>query len=418
MITKAGALSPRRLILSMAILVVSLESVKGQYNDWDEKYSNVRIQYNVPTNTVLANDMTGKESKADDTKESRDRNKRDSREDQEARCLFKQFKKVHAKSYLARSEEHRRFSIFKDNLKKIKELNADERYSATFGITQFADRTSKEFRRGLGILPISKTGRVSPEEVETEEMEDVKRNGKVDEEFDENYDCPEPISAIESRIAPRVRPTPRNCSIDWRRNNPNYPSIDDQGTHCGSCWAFAVAGMLEVLLSSKYRKSTKLSKQQLVDCTWDNFKCKGGHIPPALRMLNVNGVCAERDYEYHGRNGSCRPRAAIAKIDSFTEFSGSSRISAALRISPVAVYLGVHENAFAFYRSGVMAPQYCPQTDVKHAGVIIGDCGDSWIFRNSWGDDWGSEGHLYIKKGYCGIGTYAFSINSGRLLKV
>ncbi|XP_030746899.1 cathepsin L-like proteinase [Sitophilus oryzae] len=68
------------------------------------------------------------------------------------------FKSTHGKNYQTEEEEQRRFQIFQDNFKKIKEHN--EKYERgettyTMGINKFADLTPEEFKAiyGRGVLP-------------------------------------------------------------------------------------------------------------------------------------------------------------------------------------------------------------------------------------------------------------------------
>ncbi|XP_074028169.1 protein CTLA-2-alpha-like [Leptinotarsa decemlineata] len=62
---------------------------------------------------------------------------------------WNKFKSKHEKSYESSSEEARRFEIFKENLKKIREHN--KRYDAGKesyyqGVNQFTDLTPEEFK--------------------------------------------------------------------------------------------------------------------------------------------------------------------------------------------------------------------------------------------------------------------------------
>ena len=58
--------------------------------------------------------------------------------------LWSEFKRDHKKEYTL-EEDAKRYQIFKDNLKKIDEMNKMGG-SAKFGITQFADLSTDEFK--------------------------------------------------------------------------------------------------------------------------------------------------------------------------------------------------------------------------------------------------------------------------------
>lgn len=61
----------------------------------------------------------------------------------DARNQFEQFMNKYKKSYPDGGEFDKRFRIFRANLKKIDALNKYEQGTATYGVTQFADLTSK-----------------------------------------------------------------------------------------------------------------------------------------------------------------------------------------------------------------------------------------------------------------------------------
>ena len=71
--------------------------------------------------------------------------------------------------------------------------------------------------------------------------------------------------------------------FDWRyaSNNPKNLSaelpITDQG-NCGSCWAFADAGIMEITnyLTNPQHGLVKFSEQQIVSCNPMRYGCNGG----------------------------------------------------------------------------------------------------------------------------------------------
>ena len=46
-------------------------------------------------------------------------------------------------------------------------------------------------------------------------------------------------------------------------------------------------------------------------------------------------------------------------------------------------------------------------TNVDHAVLLVGWTKDNWIIKNSWGDEWGINGYLYLARGSnkCGVNT-------------
>lgn len=81
--------------------------------------------------------------------------------------------------------------------------------------------------------------------------------------------------------------------------------MKDQGK-CGSSWAFSATGALEGRLYGATRMLTRLSEQQLLDCTLDygNKGCSGGTAIASFSYIqNFGGICRASDYPYLGYVG-------------------------------------------------------------------------------------------------------------------
>lgn len=164
----------------------------------------------------------------------------------DAEYLFRRFVRTHKKMYSTLKEFKHRFKVFQRNLKHIQFLNENERGTAKYGITKFADLTRKEFsQKYLGYRP--------------------------DLASENNIPLPEAeIPDIELPV-----------SFDWR-NKSAVSEVKDQGM-CGSCWAFSVTGNVEGQYAIKYGKLQEFSEQELVDCDKLDEGCNGGLMDNAYR---------------------------------------------------------------------------------------------------------------------------------------
>lgn len=68
-------------------------------------------------------------------------------------ALFNKFMFKFNRNYQTATENDMRLRIFKNNLFKIDQLNKREQGTAKYGITEFADMTSGEYRKRTGLLP-------------------------------------------------------------------------------------------------------------------------------------------------------------------------------------------------------------------------------------------------------------------------
>jgi hypothetical protein len=234
---------------------------------------------------------------------------------------------------------------------------------------------------------------------------------------------------------------------------------------CGSCWAFAAAGSLEVSASRKQahdayheylqqatarreKKSASaihreaiqfaqsvemaafemlnLSIQELIDCdTAADQGCVGGNPLLAFYFIHRYGLTSWSRYPYVGYEDKCHKKwvnKPLAKVKSWGLLSPNNEndMELVLRyIGPIAVGVNGAEQSFLAYERGIFEKPNCRQ-GANHALLITGYGQEQmqdgktvkyWIARNSWGKGWGEDGYIRVKRndglkgthGVCGI---------------
>jgi C1A family cysteine protease len=218
-------------------------------------------------------------------------------------------------------------------------------------------------------------------------------------------------------------------SLDWRnKDGRNWVSPMLNQGNCGSCVAFAAVGVLETQLniSSLFPNlNIRLSPSHLFSC--GGGACNYGWTPEsAARQLMKTGVADEACMPYTsgatGQDVSCNSGCAdisqrTYKISNYTTptsyMKNIDAIKRALQNGPLMTSLSVYAD-FMSYAGGVYkhtAGEYLG----GHAISIVGydDATQSFIIRNSWGEDWGEGGfgHVsYTDPSGVGSSTWGFDL--------
>jgi cathepsin L len=203
------------------------------------------------------------------------------------------------------------------------------------------------------------------------------------------------------------------ASVDWRTEGVVSP-IQDQG-QAGTCYSFGTSCAVESAMAIKTGVLTKLSEQQIVDCSTvknggPNFGVNGGQIAPTLEWIGkTGGLCTEQAYPYVSgttkTTGTCQKtctKVSGSDVQSVVNVKPKSDADMMTALSKTVVSIGIEadESTFQLYKSGVFTGK-CGTT-LDHAVALVGygtmNGLDYYILRNSWGL-WGQSGYMLISRG-------------------
>ncbi|KAJ8713830.1 hypothetical protein PYW08_007450 [Mythimna loreyi] len=308
----------------------------------------------------------------------------------QAEHLFYNFLTTYSPSYVNEySQMQKRFEIFKDNIKKIHELNVHEKGTAVYGVTRFADLTYEEF---------------------SSTYMGLKKNLTNENQV-----------PMKQADIPNIK-IPLN--FDWREYDA-VTEVKDQGS-CGSCWAFSVTGNIEGQWKMQSGQLVSLSEQELVDCDKLDDGCNGGLPDNAYRAIEqMGGLELESDYPYEGTDDKCVFNKTMAKvqISSAVNITTNETGMAQWLVHNGPISIGINANAMQFYMGGISHPwkMLCNPTNLDHGVLIVGYGVKDyplfhkklpyWIIKNSWGKSWGEQGYyrVYRGDGTCGVNQMASS---------
>jgi C1A family cysteine protease len=202
-----------------------------------------------------------------------------------------------------------------------------------------------------------------------------------------------------------VDAVPKSSHVDWTKVSPAVVNpVKNQG-HCGSCWAFAAASVMESAHAIKYGELKSLSEQEIVDCVDTCHGCDGGSSHRAFDYFKDHNVVTESEYPYTAKTGHCQTKGGFESSgihvtsDQWTTRHSRSALKASIEKQPTSVSVQADKSPFRYYKSGIITGDECGQ-DTDHAITAVGYGTDNGVeyykVRNSWGSSWGEEGYVRI----------------------
>ncbi len=211
-----------------------------------------------------------------------------------------------------------------------------------------------------------------------------------------------------------------NKKLNWLELGMTTPVKDQKS--CGSCWAFSAVSALEAFMKINGYNVDRLSEQELVDCSKENFGCNGGLMDLAFDYINENnGLHSNEDYPYTAEDGECYSSCCGNKSNNVTNINLHKKkvkgshiqsykytvptsiedIKNSLKNGPISIALDASSFIFRFYNSGVVDVEPDNTNYLNHAVLLIGYDTDEeglyWIIQNSWGTDWGDNGLIKVR---------------------
>ena len=184
--------------------------------------------------------------------------------------------------------------------------------------------------------------------------------------------------------------------------------IKNQG-RCGSCWAFAVTTSLETFMRNRQYNITRLSEQQLVNCSPYDYGCNGGMMHTAFDYIIENdGLYSNDDYPYVATTNNCTNLPNYSKVPGsnlkdykFVIPKSIIDMKVSLLENPIAIAVDADNIYFRFYEEGVIDVPSNFSSSLNHAVLLVGfdydEQGEYWIIQNSWGKKWGMDGFAKIR---------------------
>jgi len=210
--------------------------------------------------------------------------------------------------------------------------------------------------------------------------------------------------------------------------------------NCGSCWAIAASTVLEGHAEIFSGKPRTFSAQQIVMCT-ENPKhcggdggCKGATAELAMDWVLKHGCAEDFQVPYTGHDGTCPEtgRSPALEMAQLLSHGSSQSPTPGANAFGMTGWETLPKNQYeplarAIAERGPVAVSVAADTWFSYEQGIFNGCGKDavidhavtamgygeqdghlyWVIQNSWGHQWGEQGHIRLQRHaaeeYCGM---------------
>lgn len=196
---------------------------------------------------------------------------------------------------------------------------------------------------------------------------------------------------------------------DYRKSHCYLPLKDQKG--CSCCYAMAAIAMYEWSYCDQTGKPLALSEQYPIDCGQDVGLdgCNFAKYDMLSNFTTKYGLNTLENYPYIGKGGECpfNKQETLPEEMGYLRFLDEGwvhvplrKFEEQLRRSPIVISMLVTDKIHD-YGGGVDDGSYCDD-NYRHSALLIGsgreDGQEYWLFRFSFTDSYGENGHYKLNK--------------------